>query len=175
MENPPLESVNVPGEVPWHSNVAKTGSGGGWRSSRSTLPETANATSKFKLSSCTGLVMLVGGGGTVVGGGGAGAFWAVTAAAPVRKKSKARMPKCFAEDLAESSPQRARQHFQVRDFRELHGIRELQRILVVNPVHPRRFGDHLGLDFQCPQRRRRIGGEVRIGSARREDDDAPLL
>src|ERR1019366_2770130 len=104
MENPPLESVNVPGEVPWHSNVAKTGSGGGWRSSRSTLPETANATSKFKLSSCTGLVMLVGGGGTVVGGGGAGAFWAVTAAAPVRNKSKARMPKCFAEDLAESSP-----------------------------------------------------------------------
>src|ERR1035438_3829851 len=115
MENPPFESVNVPGEVPWHSNVAKTGSGGGWRSSRSTRPETANATSKFKLSSCTGLVMLVGGGAGVVGGGGAGALWAETAAAPAKNKSNARMPKCFAEDLSESSPRRGRSQIRTKE------------------------------------------------------------
>src|ERR1039457_3929030 len=115
MENPPFESVKVPGEASWHSNVARTGSGGGWRSSSSTLPETANATSKFKLSSCTGLVMLVGGGAGVVGGGGAGALGAVTAAAPARNKNNVRMPKCFAEDLSESSPGRARSQFRTKE------------------------------------------------------------
>ena len=34
---------------------------------------------------------------------GAGPLWAETAAAPARHKSNARMPKCFAEDLSESS------------------------------------------------------------------------
>src|ERR1035441_10098338 len=57
---------------------------------------------------------------------------------------------------------------------ESSGSRSLPRVLVLTPVHPRRFGDHLGLDFQCPQRGRRIGGEVRIRSARREDHDPTL-
>jgi hypothetical protein len=38
--------------------------------------------------------------------GGAVPLWAETAAAPAKNKSNARRPKCFAEDLSESSPGR---------------------------------------------------------------------
>src|ERR1019366_2273116 len=54
-------------------------------------------------------------------------------------------------------------------------VRELERVLVVDAVHAGGLGDHVGLDFERPQGGRGIGGKVRIGGARREDDDAPLF
>src|ERR1035438_619467 len=66
-------------------------------------------------------------------------------------------------------PEGARQYLQVRDFGELHRVRELKRVLVVDAVHARRFGDDVGLDFESPQGGGGIGGEVGIGGARRED------
>ena len=62
-----------------------------------------------------------------------------------------------------------------RRSRVLNGVRELQRILVVNAIHPRGLGDHLGLDFERAQRGRRIRGEVRIGGARRRRSRSGLF
>src|SRR5471032_2608232 len=68
-----------------------------------------------------------------------------------------------------------RKHFQVGDFRVLDGLSELQRVHVVNAIHPRPLGDHVGLDLKRAQRGRRVGGEVGIGCAGREDHDAAFF
>ena len=50
-----------------------------------------------------------------------------------------------------------------------------QRIFVVDAVDARGLGDHLGLDLQAAQRRRRVGRKIGIRSSRRENHDRALF
>src|SRR5690606_30449981 len=69
----------------------------------------------------------------------------------------------------------AAQDFGEADAFEAHGVRVLLRILVIHAVHAGGFGDDLGFDFETAQGGGGIGGEVRVGRAGREDDDAAFF
>ena len=68
------------------------------------------------------------------------------------------------------------QHLHVVERVEPHGVRAPARVLVVDPVDPLLgHQDRAGLDLDRPQRRGRVGREVRAAGAAGEDDHPALL
>src|SRR5207253_5912384 len=55
------------------------------------------------------------------------------------------------------------------------GLRVILRIGVIDTVHLRRLQYHLRLDLDCAQGGRRVGAEVGIAAAGREDNYPALL
>ena len=63
--------------------------------------------------------------------------------------------------------------YEIRSKRVAAGMEH--RIRVVDPVHLGRLQDHFGLDLHRPERRGRIGAEIRIAGAGAEHDDASFF
>ena len=67
------------------------------------------------------------------------------------------------------------EHLEIRDPIEARRRGIEHRVRVVDPVHLGRLQDHFGLDLHRPERRGRIGAEIRIAGAGAEHDDASFF
>src|SRR2546423_3936073 len=72
-------------------------------------------------------------------------------------------------------PELLPEHLAVGDAVVARGGRVFHGVVGVDAVNLRRLQNHVGLDFQSAQGRRRVGRKIRVPRARGEDDDAPLL